>query len=95
VVDHDALAERGLVFTDAGASLGDDTARLMAGDEARLPELVRPQIAAAHAGGTCGYDDFAGTGPRIGKVAQLDLLVAKEDEAFHRASAYQPLVMWK
>src|SRR5207302_9631098 len=83
VVDHDALAQRRLLLGDGRAALGHDATRLVAGHVRRLPLLVRSQVAAAHARGTDGDDNFTWARARIRKLAQLHLALAQEHEASH------------
>ena len=89
MVDDHPLPERRLGLVHTRAALSNDAAWLMAGDELRLAELVRAQVAAAHARSANRNDDFARSWPRVRKVAELDPLVAEEHEALHAASAYQ------
>ena len=96
VVHHDALADAGHLVADAGADRGDDAARLVPADDrvgvdrqtadrgaARFRPAVLVQIAAAHARGLHLDDDLAGTRGGVGKLHQLDLPLAREDNAAH------------
>src|SRR5581483_12091276 len=98
VVIHHALADPGLGRRHTCADRYHHTARLVPGDDtlgtldasrhrpARLrggPVVV--QIAAAHAGGLDLQHDVAGSGRRIGKVAQLEPAVAEKNHALHVA----------
>ena len=96
VVHHDALADAGHLVADAGADRGDDAAGLVPADDrvrvdrqpadcgpARFGPAVLVQIAAAHARGLHLDDDFARPRGRVGKLHQLDLPLAREDNAAH------------
>src|SRR6185295_7098562 len=105
VVDHHALARRRVGLADTGATRGDDTARLVTGDDGstRAAQAQRcgrvadgaigMQIAPAHSRGLHGDDDFAGPRRRVREFTQLELSSTEENDATHRssfpASAYQ------
>src|SRR2546422_300738 len=98
VMDHHALAGRRVRFADAGPALGDDAARLVAGDDGSAAAAqaqgrgrvaggaVRVQVAPAHAGGLHGDEDLTGARRGVGEVTQLQLPVAEENYATHMSS---------
>ena len=98
VVVHDPHAGARLGLGYAGPDLGDDPARLVAGDDRlrQVAQAERPlrlarrgaielQVAAAHARGLDLQHDLAGTRGRVGEAADLQLAIAGEHHAAHAA----------
>ena len=90
MVHHHPITNRH--FSHAGTNLGDDTARLVAGDlqVCRVAPIcfgrpVVPQVAAAQAGGFHGDHDFARAGMRVRQGADLYLFISGENYSAHGA----------
>ncbi len=91
---HHAVADLGLAGIDAGADRHHLAAGLVPGDD-RAAQLdadagvlafggaVEFEVAAAHAGGLDGDDDFARARRRVREFHELDLTAAGEYETFH------------
>ena len=96
VVIHHALADAGFPVRHPGADRDDDAAGLVSGDHgfgaalesggriARLEaRAIDVQVAAAHAGRLDLEHHVARAGRRVGELAQFELPVPGEHDAFH------------